>query len=194
MDTDCNRALEAVVLRRAVADDKAFLLRLYASTREEELAQTGWGEAEKRAFLVMQFDAQDRHYREHFPDARFDIVEVDGEAAGRLYVDCGTDEIRVLDIALLPEQRGRGVGRVLMRALQSEATSHRKPVVLHVEEYNPACRLYLRLGFVPVKRDGIHIRMMWRGGLPDAGGRRDEVPAAAAERTAMAARQLKIAS
>ena len=152
-------------LRPATAADDAFLRRVYASTRQEELAQLPWSEAEKQAFLAMQFDAQDRHYRAHFPDARFDIVERAGLPIGRLIVERAEDEIHLLDIELLPEHRGAGAGSALLRELLAEAAARSKRVTIHVERANRARRLYERLGFrVEADDDAIYLFMVWRPG------------------------------
>ena len=139
-----------------------FLLRVYASTRDEELALTGWDEGQKSAFLTMQFNAQHRHYHEYFPAAAFDIIVVGGEDAGRLYVHRSEGEIRLIDIALLPEHRNRGVGSALLRPLLEEARAGRQAVVLHVEQNNRAVRLYTRLGFKSVQFDGMYGMFVWR--------------------------------
>jgi ribosomal protein S18 acetylase RimI-like enzyme len=151
----------ALALRRVVPDDRALLLAVYASTRAEELAVTGWPEETKAAFLAQQFDAQDTHYRAHFPDASQDVILVDGEPAGRLYVDRREDEILLVEIALLPAFRGRGAGGELLRAVISEAEAAGKPVSIHVERENRALGLYERLGFRPVGEHGVHLRMEW---------------------------------
>ena len=148
-------------LRAAEVDDREFLLHVYASTRSDELVHTGWSVEQQHAFLSMQFDAQHRYYHENFPSAQFDVIELDGRPAGRLYVERGADEIRVLDIALLVEYRGRGYGSGLMRSLLSEARAASKKVVLHVEQHNRASRLYQRLGFVTVRDDGVYKLMVW---------------------------------
>ncbi len=96
-------------LRLATAEDADFLRQVYASTRSDELALTDWSDGQKAQFCRMQFDAQDRHYREHYPGAEFCVIERYGEAIGRLYVDRREREIRIMDIALLPTARG-GVG------------------------------------------------------------------------------------
>jgi ribosomal protein S18 acetylase RimI-like enzyme len=111
----------------------------------------------------MQFDAQDRDYRARFPDARFDVVDRDGAPIGRLIVERGEDEIRILDIALLPEHRGAGGGSALLRDLLAEAAASSKRVAIHVERANPARRLYERLGFrVEADDDAIYLFMLWR--------------------------------
>ena len=143
-------------LRPIGEDDTAFLLRLYASTRTEELAGVDWSEAQKREFLRMQFDAQHRHYQTHYPNARFDVIEHRGMAAGRLYVDRWPAEIRVIDIALLPEHRNTGIGGVLMHALLDEANRDEKSVSIHVERNNRALRFYERLGLRVTKDEGVY--------------------------------------
>jgi ribosomal protein S18 acetylase RimI-like enzyme len=151
----------AWTLRPAGADDTAFLLCVYASTRRDELAGIDWGEAQMQAFLEMQFRAQDRYYRQQFPGARFEIVEVGGCRAGRLCTDRSGEAIHLIDIALLPEHRCRGLGGAILRALLAEATEAPIPVGLHVELHNPARRLYERLGFVATELHGIHQQMHW---------------------------------
>jgi len=135
-------------LRPARAEDREFLLRVYASTREEELRLVDWSDAQKTAFVRQQFEAQDAYYREYYDPASFEVIEVKGEPVGRLYVARWEDEIRIVDIALLPEHRGRGVG-----------TAERKRLSIHVEVNNPARRLYARLGFAPVEERGVYVLM-----------------------------------
>jgi ribosomal protein S18 acetylase RimI-like enzyme len=146
-------------LRPARAEDRDFLLRVYASTREEELRPVDWSAEQKAAFVQQQFEAQDAYYREHYDPATFDVIEVDGEPAGRLYVARWEDEIRIVDIALLPEHRGRGTGTALVRALLDEAAAAGKRLSIHVEVNNPARRLYERLGFAAVEERGVYVLM-----------------------------------
>jgi ribosomal protein S18 acetylase RimI-like enzyme len=116
-----------------------------------------WDDAQKDAFLRSQFDAQDAWYCEHYAAASFDVIVLDGEPAGRLYVHRGESEIRIVDIALLPKHRGTGVGTSLLRELLAEADAAGKRVTIHVERLNPACRLYERLGFVVVEDKGVYL-------------------------------------
>jgi ribosomal protein S18 acetylase RimI-like enzyme len=141
--------------------DREFLLRLYASTRADELAAVDWTDEEKERFLSFQFGAQHDYYHEQFPAARFDLVLVDGEPAGRLYVDRRDDELRLIDIALLPEFRRRGIGGELMGQVLGEARAAGLPVQIHVEQNNPAMRLYDRLGFRRVEDQGVYWLMRW---------------------------------
>jgi ribosomal protein S18 acetylase RimI-like enzyme len=116
-----------------------------------------WDDAQKEAFLRHQFDAQDAWWRENYAAASFDVVLVDGEPAGRLYVHRGPSEIRIVDIALLSEHRGGGVGTSLLRDLLAEADAAGKSVTIHVERMNPALRLYERLGFALAEDKGVYL-------------------------------------
>ena len=132
-----------VVLRDTTPDDEAFLFEVYASTRMDELAGTGWDENQKRAFIKMQFLARERSQ----PRVDDRIIVLDGRAVGRMLVDRGEAAILLRDIALLPEYRNVGIGTRLLEDLKKEATAAGKPVALHVLGSNPAVRLYERLGF-----------------------------------------------
>jgi ribosomal protein S18 acetylase RimI-like enzyme len=146
-------------LRPAAPDDRAFLTDLYAGVREPELAHVPWDPAAKRAFVEHQFAAQDAHYREHYPGATFDVIEVEGERAGRLYVHRGPRDIRIMDIALAPAFRGGGIGTGLLRSLIAEAEERGSKLSIHVEHNNPARRLYERLGFRPAGEHGVYVLM-----------------------------------
>lgn len=152
--------------RRATEDDVPFLFRVYASTRADELARLPWPEAGKRAFLDMQARAQHAHHQRHFPDADRLVIEAGGAPAGRLYLQRRAREHGIVDVALLPEHRGRGLGTALLRDLLDEAGARVRAVELHVERLNPARRLYLRLGFTPVEEGEVYDRLRW--GPPQA--------------------------
>lgn len=147
------------LLRPVADDDRAFLVELYASVREPELAHVPWDESTRRAFVEQQFAAQDAHYRGNYPGATLDVVELEGERAGRLYVHRGPHDIRIMDIALLPPFRGRGIATALLRALVDEAETGRRKLSIHVEANNPARTLYERLGFRPAGEHGVYILM-----------------------------------
>ncbi len=150
--------LSRVALRPAGPDDEPLLFRVYASGREEELAVTGWNEAQKLAFLEMQYRAQSASYRANL-NAWYDVIVVDGRDAGRVLVNRTESEVSVADIGLLPEYRNRGIGGALMRGVLDEAARARLPVRLYVEQFNPALRLYQRLGFLPIGEHGIYVHM-----------------------------------
>jgi ribosomal protein S18 acetylase RimI-like enzyme len=151
-----------VQLRDATLADTDLLCQVYASTRAEELAVTDWSDAQKAEFCRMQFTAQDAYYRENYPTARFSVIERNGEPAGRLYVDRWAKEIRIMDIALLPEYRGVGIGTHFLRALMEEAGAAGKALSIHVEKFNPALRLYQRLDFRPREDKGIYLLLEWK--------------------------------
>jgi ribosomal protein S18 acetylase RimI-like enzyme len=153
----------AIALRPIRTDDQAFLLSVYASTREQELAIVPWDDAQKAAFVRMQFDAQHAYYQEHYGGASFDIILIGGQRAGRLYVERAGEEFRIIDIALLPDFCNRGIGTTMLKELQVEAAAAGKPLRIHVERFNPALRLYERLGFRPIADRGVYLFMEWRG-------------------------------
>ena len=147
----------SVSLRRVTDGDRAFLARVYASTREEELKLVDWSADDKQRFVEQQFAAQDAYYREHYDGATLDVVEVDGEAAGRLYVHRGRSDIRIMDIAMAPAYRGLGIATGLLRELIEEASESGRRLSIHVEQSNPARRLYERLGFEPAGEHGVYL-------------------------------------
>lgn len=148
-------------LRPEGAADECFLRRLYAATRAAELALMPWPEAAKAQFIEMQFDLQARHYRSRYPTAAFQIVMLDGAPAGRLYLERGAMRFVLIEIGLLPEYRGRGLGRRLLQTVLAEAAAAHKRVRLQVETTNPARDLYRRLGFRDVAERGLHWCMEW---------------------------------
>lgn len=139
-----------------------FLQTLYASTRADEMALLPhWTEAEKAAFLQQQFRAQHTYYQAQFAQAQFELLLQEERPIGRRYIDRRTDEIRLIDIALLPAYRGQGLGSRLMEELLDEARQRRLPIRIHVEQYNPALRLYQRLGFRLLADRGVYYFMEW---------------------------------
>jgi len=158
---------DGVLLRPRRNDDDGFLAELYASTRADEMALVeDWTEEQKNTFLAMQFEAQTKHYDEHFSDAEFLIVERGDEPIGRLYLHRRQDEIRVVDIALLPQHRRSGIGGRLMREVLDEAARSGRVVRIHVERNNPAMRLYERLGFLVVDDLEVYLLMEWSSAEP----------------------------
>lgn len=143
---------------RPVADsDHPFLRALFASTRELELATLPGGAAQRELLCELQFNAQSHSYRASFPRASHDIVEVDGQLAGRFYVDRPGTHFHLIDISLMPEHRGRGIGTHLVRDLIDEASRAGCIVSLYVAESNRARSLYERLGFKTVRSDGVYL-------------------------------------
>jgi GNAT superfamily N-acetyltransferase len=156
------RAANAGLTFRHIADaDLAFLAQVYASVRADELAAMPMTDAEKAAFLDAQFRLQHAHYQKYYPEADWLVTMRGGEDIGRLYIERWPSQHRIIDIAFLPAHRGQGFGGALLRDLLDEAAAAGKAVSIHVEKYNPAMRLYRRLGFKTEEDKGVYDLMRW---------------------------------
>jgi RimJ/RimL family protein N-acetyltransferase len=145
-------------LRGSSPADVEFLAALYASTRWEELAPVPWNDEQKRAFLRHQFDLQAAEYARAYPGASFDVVELDGEPVGRLYVNRGRIDNRIVDLAIVAAWRNRGIGGRLLAALIEEADATSRSLSIHVEAFNlGARRLYERFGFRLAEDKGVYL-------------------------------------
>ena len=151
-------------LRPVQEQDEALLLQIYSSSRADEMALVPWDAATKQAFLQMQFSAQQKHYRAYFPDAQHEVILSEGQPVGRVYVDRRATEIRILDVTLLPETRGRGIGTLVIQDLMKEADQANKSLSIHVESFNRSLGLFQRLGFVKTDESGASWLMEWRAG------------------------------
>jgi ribosomal protein S18 acetylase RimI-like enzyme len=151
-----------VSFRPATDADQEFLIGVYAGTRADELAQTGWDDSQKDAFIRWQYSMQKKEYEARYPDARYDVILVDGVPAGRIWVGADDTQIRLLDIAVIPEFQNRGVGAHLLRQLMDEATRDNKPLRHMVFVLNQdAFRFYERLGFKTIEDVGGYLHMEW---------------------------------
>ncbi|MEO8677307.1 MAG: GNAT family N-acetyltransferase [Casimicrobiaceae bacterium] len=148
-----------VTLREESPADREFLADLYASTRADELRPVAWDDDQKRTFLRGQFELQWTHYRQHYPGAEWLVIQGEGGATGRLYADTGPREVRLMDVALRAEHRNRGIGTAIVTSLLRHADRLGLPVTLHVEPFNPALRIYDRLGFATRETRGIYLFM-----------------------------------
>lgn len=154
---------ESFTLRSEEISDREFLESLYISVRFQEFASVGWSAAQINDFLKMQFDMQSRAYRMQFPEAVFSIVELNGERIGRLIVNRGEKEFRLVDISIKGAYRNRGIGSFFLKKLQSEAALAEKPLMLKVLKTNEAAfRLYERCGFKIVDASGLYNIMRWQ--------------------------------
>jgi ribosomal protein S18 acetylase RimI-like enzyme len=151
-----------MTLRLATEADLPFVASVYASTRVQELAQVNWTPEEKAAFCHSQFQAQTQHYQRHYPTGQQFIILSGETPVGRLYIAHRETEIRIMDIALLTAFRGRGIGTQLLRDLQNQASQAGKSLSIHVESFNPAMRLYQRLGFHLAEDKGVYQFMLWQ--------------------------------
>jgi ribosomal protein S18 acetylase RimI-like enzyme len=148
-----------ITLRPVGPDDYDFLVEVYGSTRAEELALVPWSTEQRQVFVRSQFAAQQEHYAKTYPAASHDIIVVNNRPAGRLYVARLDQEIRIIDLTLLPTERNGGIGSYLIRQLLEEANRSEKITRIFVEEFNPSLRLFERLGFTRTEQHGIHLLM-----------------------------------
>jgi ribosomal protein S18 acetylase RimI-like enzyme len=149
-------------LRPSLPDDRDFLFRLYASTRMDEIRGFGWSAVQQEAFFRMQFNAQQQWYQATYSTAENQIIEKDHEPIGRMIVQRGAGTWRLLDISLLPEHRGQGIGGERIRALIKDCGAAGAVLQLQVVNTNPARRLYTRLGFIKIGEDQIYTQMELR--------------------------------
>ena len=154
-----------IELRPEVKKDAAFIENVYRSTREAELNLTNWTEEQKNAFALMQCMAQLSEYKIKFPGAAFQVIVFNKRNAGRFYTWENDSEIRLIDITLLPQFRGKGIGTALLRDLLKRSEKVQKKISLHVDPDNPALHVYLRLGFIHIKNNGRHYYMERNPGL-----------------------------
>lgn len=154
-------AERAISLRPVGAADQTFLLELYASTRSDELSLVPWDDEQKRAFVEMQFNAQQAHYQESYPTAEHDIVLENDRAVGHLYVNRLDHLIKIIDLVVLPRERNTGIGSYLMNTLLAEAADSGKRVGIYVETFNPSLPFFQRLGFRETEQAGIHVYLEW---------------------------------
>ena len=152
-----------ITLRPVAADDYEFLVEVYGSTRAEELALVPWTPEQQQVFVRSQFAAQQDHYAKKYPAASHDIIMCDDRPVGRLYVARLDQEIRIIDITVLPAERNAGIGSYLIKRLLDEANRSGKVTRIYVEEFNPSLRLFERLGFSPSEQQGIHLLLQWSG-------------------------------
>ncbi|WP_353233429.1 GNAT family N-acetyltransferase [Diaphorobacter ruginosibacter] len=149
----------ALVLRPVRPDDYPFLRSVYREVRRPELAASGWTEQEMDAFCDAQFTLQDRHYRAHYPYARYFVIELEGVRIGRLYLSDGPDLLALMEVSLSVRRRGQGHGTQLVRWVTQQADATGRRARLFVEPDNPAKRLYERLGFVDSEIQGAYMKM-----------------------------------
>jgi len=150
-------AASNIALRPVGPEDQEFLLNVYASTRADEMALVPWTDEQRQAFVQWQFTAQQDHYAKHYPNASFDIIIADDRQVGRLYVARLDEEIRIIDITLLPAERNAGIGSYLIKQILDEADRIGRMTRIYVEEFNPSLSLFKRLGFAPSEQNGVHL-------------------------------------
>ena len=150
-----------IQLRPATELDWKIQFLIYANTRQEEMELVDWSEEQKNAFLQQQFQAQTAHYQQYYPKAKTSIILFDNDEIGRVILSITDRYIHIIDIALIFEHRNLGIGSILITDLMNDAISLNLPIVLRVEIFNPAIRLYQRFGFHKTKCLEVYQEMMW---------------------------------
>ena len=150
-----------ISLTPVCADDEAVLLEIYRSTRVDEMAISGWDPSQQDTFVRIQFAAQQYYYAAAFPNGEHKIILSDGRPIGRIYTAECQDELRILDITVLPSERNKGVGTPLIKDVLARAQALGKPAKVYVETYNPSLRLFERLGFTRIEEDGLNVLLEW---------------------------------
>lgn len=148
-----------IIFRKQLESDFPFLKKLYRTTREHELNQTNWNEKQKESFIEFQFNAQYSHYSSSYDNIDFKIILLNNVSVGRLYLWETENQIRIVDISLLPESTGKGIGSKILNSLIQQSEQLGKKLNIHVEYYNPALRLYERLGFEKTDDTGMYFFM-----------------------------------
>ena len=156
------KELNNIELRPVTDDDREFLLSVYAAGREAELALVAWDDTMKRTFIEHQFTAQDAHYQSRYPASTHDVILVNGDRAGRVYIERSDTQIAILDIGVLPPFRRMGIAAHVVQGLQAEAGPVGKSIRIFIETFNPAQKLFGELGFEMVEDDGGLRRFEWR--------------------------------
>jgi len=147
---------------KAISDeDMAFLLRLYTSTRWEEVQQAPWSDVQRHSFLEQQFNAQHSYYQKHYSKADYLLIQKNKKAIGRIYLDKDAESVCIIDIAFIPEFKYQGFGTMVLKEIIKEAQLTQKKIVIHVENFNPAYQWYLKLGFQQVEDKGVYQYMEW---------------------------------
>src|ERR1700730_15644498 len=159
--TDADSA-NSITVRPVTSDDEEFLLKIYKSSRGDDLRGLDWDEDRISEFLGMQYEAQQHFHESEYKRANDEIILVAGEPAGRLIVERLEYEIRCIDLALLPEHRNNGIGAFLIRKLQEEARRENKPLRLQVIRFSRAVNLFERSGFLRTSETGTHFQMEWK--------------------------------
>ena len=143
-------------------NDIDFLLELYATTRSDIQQLIDWSPAQKANFIRMQFEAQHLHYKTHFPNTRFSVIlDSDDRRIGRYYLCLATNEVRVIDIAILPAHQRQRIGSAIITETMEKSRVAKLPLRLHVEKTNPALNWYLQMGFNEIEETDYTLHLEW---------------------------------
>ena len=109
-------------------------------------------------------------YRDAHSASVDELIVVDEVPVGRCWTDLAPDSLRLLDLLVSSEFRGRGIASAVMRELKSRATAAGVPILLTVWADNePARRLYDAMGFVPAteRTAAGYMALRWDGGCDE---------------------------
>lgn len=165
MNEDTESMAARLSLRPAEPGDDDINYRIYADSRALELSYTGWNAEQAEIFLRHQFTAQNDHYWHYYPDSTLEMILLDGETVGRLWLVRTGEEIRILDLVVLISSRRQGIGTSILQDLQAEARQTGKPVLVHVELGNPSLGLFQRFCFGTKEDKGSHLLLQWEPGI-----------------------------
>ncbi|MGH9802527.1 MAG: GNAT family N-acetyltransferase [Blastocatellia bacterium] len=158
----------SIRLRPAVAEDEDFLVAVYGSTREQELAMVPWTDEQREAFVRFQLKAQLQHYQAEYPNAEYSIILFEAQPVGRVYIDRREAEVRIMDITLLPEHRGKGISSPIIRRLMDEATASAKNLSINLDKLSQSHAVFEKLGFKAPEATGddasFHVLYVWQPG------------------------------
>jgi ribosomal protein S18 acetylase RimI-like enzyme len=152
---------QILTLRPVRADDHEFLSRLFYSVHSEKLNPTHLNAEEKHRLIGLMYQGFARHYSAIEPCADDRIVLVNNECIGRMILLQTREEIRLADLAILPQYRQRGIGSALIGQLQTESLISNRPLRLHVARFDRALRLYQRLGFYKIEVAEPYLHLEW---------------------------------
>lgn len=150
-----------ITFRQIKNSDEEFLYQVFSNSLWDEMKQMGWTDEVKHMFARQQFQAQKKHFDTSYEGDDFLIILINENQAGRLYIGRWQREIRIIDIALLPEWRDQGIGAKLINSVKHEAYEAGKAVSIHVKIHSQALRLYKRLGFKKIEKKDIYWLMEW---------------------------------
>ncbi|OMH33803.1 GNAT family N-acetyltransferase [Motiliproteus sp. MSK22-1] len=155
------RLPQGLEIRPSTQADNHFIEKLYQSTRSD--LQLIDAEADFiESIIDQQLHAQSNGYGDAFPNAMYFIVEKHQQPIGRVTIDFGSNEIRVVDIAFIPQARNKGFGEGVLKTLQYAAGKNCSPLALSVHCDNWAAKkLYAKLGFQIEESAPPYERLVW---------------------------------
>jgi ribosomal protein S18 acetylase RimI-like enzyme len=137
-----------VELKKAKNTDIPFLLLLRAVTMNDYLQASGLDTDEKSQLDRIQY---------HFDDAN--IVYYEDKRIGLFKFYFHDLTWHVIQIQILPEYQGKGIGAKLLVNLKKLADKRKQRVILSVLKSNPAMSLYQKLGFIAVAESDTEFTM-----------------------------------